>query len=105
MYDHLLVKSITIITGQPTNHNSLLTKLKKKTYLEDTNKYLCSAQLEAPCGKEQPEKKKINYQARCGADQSNLFCMPWLQTSCQASQCEIENLHPAEEKEVAYWLI
>ena len=52
----------------------------------------------------QPEKKKINYQARCGADQSNLFCVPWLQTSCQASQCEIENLHPAEEKEVAYWL-
>ena len=49
-------------------------------------------------------KKKINYQPRCGADQSNLFCMPWLQTSCQASQSEIENLHPAEEKVLAYWL-
>ena len=102
MYDHLLVKSTTIITGQPTNHNSLLTKLKKTTKKTQINIYVLRS-LRLLVGKSNRKKRKSIIKP--AAEQTNqiFFWLPWLQTACQASQYEIENLHPAEEKEVAYW--
>ena len=51
-------------------------------------------------------RKKRKSIIKPAAEQTNqiFFWLPWLQTACQASQYEIENLHPAEEKDVAYWL-